>query len=453
MLTGTTLIIVFALAIVLLIVSISKWGVHPFLAIMGIALILAVGIGIPLETIPNTIGKGFSSIFTSIGIVIILGTIIGLILEKTGAAIRLADAIIRIIGEKHPQLAIMLIGWIISVPVFCDSGFVIVNPIRKWLARKTNFSSVTLTVALSAGLYISHVFIPPTPGPIATAGLVGLESNLLLIIGLGVATSIIPLTAAYFFATAIGKRVKSSDELDVESISQAYNQHNLPGTAASVTPILLPIILMAGGSIASFAKMEGFTAQLLIFLGKPIIALTAGLISALPLLWRSKMGKELYNITQESLKTSGPIIFITAAGSVLGQVIIEAGFVQYIQQNASSLANIGLFFPFVIAAIIKTSQGSSTVAMTTTAGIMGLYFSDASLMAALGMTTPIDAALTVMAIGAGAMTVSHANDSYFWVVTNFGGLTPQNGYRTQTALTLILGMTSIITLYAISLFV
>lgn len=453
MLTGTTLIIVFALAIVLLIVSISKWGVHPFLAIMGIALILAVGIGIPLETIPSTIGKGFSSIFTSIGIVIILGTIIGLILEKTGAAIRLADAIIRIIGEKHPQLAIMLIGWIISVPVFCDSGFVIVNPIRKWLARKTNFSSVTLTVALSAGLYISHVFIPPTPGPIATAGLVGLESNLLLVIGLGVATSIIPLTAAYFFATAIGKRVKSSDELDVESISQAYNQHNLPGTAASVTPILLPIILMAGGSIASFAKMEGFTAQLLIFLGKPIIALTAGLISALPLLWRSKMGKELYNITQDSLKTSGPIIFITAAGSVLGQVIIEAGFVQYIQQNASSLANIGLFFPFVIAAIIKTSQGSSTVAMTTTAGIMGLYFSDASLMAALGMTTPIDAALAVMAIGAGAMTVSHANDSYFWVVTNFGGLTPQNGYRTQTALTLILGITSIITLYAISLFV
>ena len=447
------IIIVFTLAIVLLIVSISKWGVHPFLAIMGIALALAVAIGIPLETIPTTIGKGFSSIFASIGIVIILGTIIGLILEKTGAAIRLADAIVRIIGEKHPQLAIMLIGWLISVPVFCDSGFVIVNPIRKWLARKTNFPSVTLTVALAAGLYVAHVFVPPTPGPIATAGLVGLESNLLLVIGLGVAISIPPLVAAYFFATFIGKKVKSTDELDVESISQAYNEHNLPGTAASVTPILLPIILMAGGSIASFAKMEGFAGELLIFLGKPIIALAAGLISALPLLWKSKMGKELYNITQESLKTAGPIIFITAAGSVLGQVIVEAGFVQYIQQNAASLSSIGLFFPFVVAAIIKTSQGSSTVAMTTTAGIMGLHFSDASLMAALGMTTPIDAALVVMAIGAGAMTVSHANDSYFWVVTNFGGLTPQNGYRTQTLLTLILGVTSIITLFAISLFI
>ncbi len=453
MLTGTTLIIVFIAAIVLLIVSISKWGVHPFLAIMGIALAMAIAIGIPLDTIPNTIGKGFASIFTSIGIVIILGTLIGVILEKTGAAIRLADAIIRVIGEKHPQLAIMLIGWIISIPVFCDSGFVIVNPIRKWLSRKTSFSSVTLTVALSAGLYVSHVFIPPTPGPIATAGLVGLESNLLLVICLGVAISVIPLVAAYFFATAIGKRIKSSDELDVESISQAYNEHNLPSTAASITPILLPIILMAGGSIASFAKMDGFAGELLVFLGKPIIALATGLVSALPLLWRSKMGKELYNLTQESLKTSGPIIFITAAGSVLGQVIVEAGFVQYIQQNAASLSGIGLLFPFVVAAIIKTSQGSSTVAMTTTAGIMGLYFSDASLMAALGMTTPVDAALVVVAIGAGAMTVSHANDSYFWVVTNFGGLTPQNGYKTQTALTAIMGTTSIIALLIISLFV
>ena len=451
MLTGTTLIIVFALAIVLLIVSISKWGVHPFLAIMGISLVLAISIGLPLETIPATIGKGFSSIFASIGIVIIFGTLIGIILEKTGAAIRLADAIIRIIGEKHPQLAIMLIGWLISVPVFCDSGFVIVNPIRKWLSRKTGFSSATLTVALAAGLYVSHVFIPPTPGPIATAGLIGLESNLLLVIAVGTGISIFPLIAAFFFATYMGKKVKSLEDLDVEGISKSYNEHDLPSTASSIIPILLPIILMAGGSIATFAKMEGLAAELLIFLGKPVIALAAGLISSLPLLWRSKMGKELYNLTQDALKTSGPIIFITASGSVLGQIIVEAGFVQYIQQNAASLTGIGLFFPFVVAAIIKTAQGSSTVAMTTTAGIMGLYFSDASLMAALGMTTPLDAALAVMAIGAGAMTVSHANDSYFWVVTNFGGLTPQDGYRTHTLATLVMGITSIVALYIFSL--
>ena len=451
MLTGSSLIIAFVVSIAVMILAISKWKIHPFLSILGVSLLLAIVIGLPLDTIPQTIGKGFSSIFTSIGIVIILGTLIGLILEKTGAAIRLADAIIRVIGHKHPQLAIMLIGWLVSVPVFCDSGFVIVNPIRKWLSKKSNFSSVTLTVALSGGLYVSHVFIPPTPGPIATAGLVGLEDYLLLVIAVGAAISIVPLIAVYFFSTFVGKKVKSTEDLDIESISEAYNEHDLPSTFASVTPIVLPIILMAAGSTASFLHIGGPIGSLLSFLGKPVIALAAGLVSALPLLVSAKKLKELHDYTQEALKTSGPIIFITASGSVLGQVIVEAGFVQYIQQNASSLSSLGLFFPFLIAAIIKSAQGSSTVAMTTTAGIMGLYFAESSLMNLLGMTTPLEASLVVMAIGAGSMTVSHANDSYFWVVTNFGGISPQDGYKTQTLMTLIMGIATILALYAVSL--
>ncbi len=448
------MIIVFLLAIVLLILSISKWKVHPFLAIMGISMVLALMIGIPLETIPQTIGKGFSSIFASIGIVIILGTVIGLILEKTGAAVSLADGVIRLFGRRYPQLAIMFIGWIVSVPVFCDSGFVIVNPIRKWMSRKSGFSSVTLTVALSAGLYASHVFIPPTPGPIATAGLVGLESNLLLVIGAGAVISIVSLIPAYFYSNFIGKRVRSNeDNPDTDTISETYNQEKLPGLAASLFPILLPIILMAAGSIASLAKAEGFGGEILLFLGKPVIALTAGLLATLPLLVSSKKMDQLYNYTQESLKTSGPIIFITAAGGVLGQVIVEAGFVDYIRANAESLSALGLFFPFLIAAIIKTSQGSSTVAMTTTAGMMGLFTSESSLMYALGMTTPLEAALVVMAIGAGAMTVSHANDSYFWVVTNLSGLKPQDGYKTHSVVTGIMGVTAIAVLLIISLFI
>ena len=345
----------------------------------------------------------------------------------------------------------MLIGWLVSVPVFCDSGFVIVNPIRKWLSKKSNFSSVTLTVALSGGLYVSHVFIPPTPGPIATAGLVGLEEYLLLVIAVGAAVSIVPLIAVYFFSTFIGKKVKSTEDLDIESISEAYNEHDLPSTFASIIPIVLPIILMAGGSTAAFLHIGGPMGSLLSFLGKPVIALGAGLVGALPLLVSAKKLKELHDYTQEALRTSGPIIFITAAGSVLGQVIVEAGFVQYIQQNASSLSSFGLCFPFIVAAIIKSAQGSSTVAMTTTAGIMGLYFAESSLMNLLGMTTPLEASLVVMAIGAGSMTVSHANDSYFWVVTNFGGISPQDGYKTQTLMTLIMGVATILSLYAVSL--
>lgn len=451
MISGSTLIIVFVISIGIMIFSISKWKIHPFLAIMGISLLLSLVIGLPMEQIPNIIGSGFSSIFASIGIVIILGTLIGVILEKTGAAIKLADAILKVIGPRHPQLAIMLIGWIVSIPVFCDSGFIIVNPIRKWLSRKSGFSSVSLTVALSAGLYVSHVFIPPTPGPIAAAGMLGLEDNLLWVILFGIGVSIIPLTAAYFFSTYIGTKVKSSEDLDIEDISAAYNSQQLPSTFASLTPILLPILLMGGGSVAAIAQRGGFFSSLFVFLGKPIIALTAGLLSAIPLLFKQKIGGELYNITQDSLKTAGPIIFITAAGSVLGKVISEAGFVQYIQQNAEVLSGIGIFFPFIIAAILKSSQGSSTVTITTTAGIMGMFSSETSLMYALGMNTPFDALLVAMAIGAGAMTVSHANDSYFWVVTNFGGMSPQNGYKTQTVMTLIMGIVTIISLSVISI--
>lgn len=454
--TGIALLISFALAIALMIVAISKWKIHPFLAIIGVSLLLAIVAGIPLESIPQTIGKGFSSIFASIGLVIIFGTLIGAILEKTGAAVRLADAVLKVVGPKHPQLAIMIIGWIVSIPVFCDSGFVIVNPIRKSLAQKTRTSAVSLAVALSAGLYASHVFIPPTPGPIAAAGMLGLENDLFLVIAVGTAVSVFGLAAAYFFAKFIGTRVRSSED---EQIAQCESYDDvirsfgkLPSTFASIMPILLPVILMGAGSVASVAMGDGFAKTLLLFLGKPVIALIAGFLCALPLLGVSGKMSQLYDITQDTLKTAGPIIFITAAGSVLGQVIVEAGFVQYIQGHAAALASVGVFFPFLIAAILKSAQGSSTVAITTTAGIMGMFSASDSMMAALGMTTPLQAALVVMAIGAGAMTVSHANDSYFWVVTNFSGMTPQDGYKTQTLMTLVMGLASILAIFVFSLF-
>ena len=158
------------------------------------------------------------------------------------------------------------------------------------------------------------------------------------------------------------------------------------------------------------------------------------------------------SLSDETLRTVGPILFVTAAGGVLGKVISEAGIVAYITENAAFLSGVGIFFPFLIAAILKTAQGSSTVAITTTAGIMGAFSAEGGLMAALGLTSPLAAALTVMAIGAGAMTVSHANDSYFWVVTEFGGMKAQDGYKTQTLCTLVMGVTAIVFIWLISLF-
>ena len=449
--TGLPLIIVFVLAIVVMIVAISKYKIHPFISIMTVSLILALLAGIPLTEIPGVIGAGFSGTFSSIGIVIILGALIGSILEKTGAALKLADMVIKIVGKKNPELAMELMGWVVSIPVFCDSGFVILDPIRRALVRRTGTSSVAMTVALSAGLYISHVFIPPTPGPIAAANTLGIGDNLLLVMGMGVLASILPLIAGLFYAKYIGKKVKTDAELAPSGeVAKTYEElvaeyGKLPGGANALAPILVPIALMALGSISSMAGWSGLLGDLCTFLGKPIIALAVGTVFGVIQLGTAKKMGEFYTITNDTLKTVGPILFVTAAGGVLGKVIASSDMVNYITTSAGALETVGILFPFLLAAILKSAQGSSTVAITTTAGIL------APLMGTLGLDTPAKAALTVMAIGAGAMTVSHANDSYFWVVTNFGEMTPDQGYKTQTAMTLALGIASMVGIFILSL--
>ena len=459
--SGFPLIIACVIAIIVMIAAISKYKVHPFLSIMGVSLVLGLVAGIPLVNtvvdgkttlgIVNVIGAGFSGTFTSIGIVIILGALIGTILERTGAALKLADIVISIVGKKRPALAMELMGWVVSIPVFCDSGFVILNPIRKSLVKRTKESSVAMSIALSAGLYISHVFIPPTPGPIAAANSLGIGDNMLLVMGMGAVVSIFPLCAGYLYANYIGSRVKAADDVTNDEVVQSYEElvaayGKLPGSFNSLAPIIVPILLMALGSISSMAGWKGSVANVCGFLGTPVMALAVGTIFGVYQLASTKKMDEFYAITNETLKTVGPILFVTAAGGVLGKIIAVSGMVGYITANADVMETIGIFFPFILAAILKTAQGSSTVAITTTAGIL------APLMSVLGLDTPMLSALTVMAIGAGAMTVSHANDSYFWVVTNFGEMTPDQGYRTQTACTFVLGIASMVGIFIISLF-
>ena len=206
---------IFILAILLMVLAIARWKIHPFIAIIATALVLAVVLGVPLKTVPDVIGRGFSSIFTGIGLVIIFGTIIGTILEKTGAALSMARGVERVVGRRFPRLAMMLIGWIVSIPVFCDSGFVLVSPIGKSLARRTAQPQASLMLALGAGLFASHVFIPPTPGPVAAAGMMGLDDNLLMVIAVGMVISLISLIPAYFFAGKIGKRMEKWQEQKV----------------------------------------------------------------------------------------------------------------------------------------------------------------------------------------------------------------------------------------------
>ena len=460
--SGIALIVCFVIAIILMIVMISKLKVHPFLALMSISLVLAIVAGIDLSKIPAMIGVGFSGTFKSIGIVIIFGTIIGTVLEKTGAALKLADMVVKLVGQRRPELAMLIMGWVVGIPVFCDSGFVVLNSIREALYKKISASPVAMSVALSGGLYASHVFIPPTPGPIAAAGTLGLGGNLLLVIIMGTVVSVPVLVAVYFFSKSIAKSVTISDKEADATITASYEEllkkiGKLPCGFSSLAPIIMPIIFMAVGSVVDVLAKQGMLdkaallPKIFLFLGNPIIALAIGVIFCVFLLAETKKMREFDHITNESLKIAGPILFITAAGGVLGNVITEAGFVNFIKENASTIKAVGIFFPFIISAVLKTAQGSSTVAIITTASIMGAFSDGNSLMHILGFTSEISAALCVMAIASGAMCVSHANDSYFWVVTNFSKMTADQGYRTQTAMTFIMGVVGMISVYILSL--
>lgn len=461
--TGISFLIVFIIAIIVMVLLISKFNVHPFLSILLVSVVLGLIGGIPLNDvtadngevtkgIASVVGEGFSSTFTSIGIVIIFGALLGTILEKTGAAIKLSDMVIKLVGKKRPDIAIMLMGWVVSIPVFCDSGFVILNPIRKALVKRTNVSGVTMSVALSVGLYAAHVFIPPTPGPIAAAATLGVGDYLLTVMFYGLLASIPALIGGYIYARYIGKKVESKEDIDNETDVKSYEQlvqeyGQLPSGFMSLAPILFPIILMALSNIAKIAGWTGTLRDLCVFFGTPIVALAVGVILSIIILFSRKEISKLYEYTNDTLRIAGPILFVTAAGGVLGKIIANTSLVDYIAQNAQVFQSIGIFFPFIVATILKTAQGSSTVAITTTAGIM------APLLTALGFATPQHAALVVIAIGAGAMTVSHANDSYFWVVTKFGGMEADQGYKTQTMATLIEGVCSMVAVFIISLFI
>ncbi|MCL2558992.1 MAG: GntP family permease [Turicibacter sp.] len=463
--TGLALIFVFFISIVVMVLAIAKWKVHPFLAIMGVAIILGLIAGIPIvnqvdadgntiTSIAGIMGEGFSAIFTGIGLVIIFGAIIGSILEVTGGAFKIADLVVKLLGKTSPSLSMLIMGWIVSVPVFCDSGFVILNPVRRSIVKKTGTSAVATAVGLGAGLYTSHVLVPLTPGPLAASEMLELGDQLLLVMIVSVIVSIPALIAAYWWATRCGKKTKSKEDLELGNSStvKTYEElvkefGGLPNGLLSLAPILIPIVCMALGTIANVADWGGTFGDIMRFIGTPVIALGIGLLFAVLLLVVSKKMDQFNTLTNDTLKALGPILFITGAGSVLGRVIAVSDMVPFISEHSEILAGLGLFFPFLVSAVIKTAQGSSTVAMITTAGIM------APLMYTLGMDSPMMSTLTVMAIGAGSMMASHANDSYFWVVNNLSDMSPEEGYKNWTTMTVVQGVACMVTIFIISLFV
>lgn len=430
------------IGVLFIVISSAKFKLHPFLGLIIAALFVGIASGMPLADVVTNINEGFGGLMTSIGIIIVAGTIIGTILERSGAAYRMAEVVLRIVGPKHPQLAMSLIGYVVSIPVFCDSGYIILSSLQKSLAKRAAVPLATMAVALSTGLFATHTLVPPTPGPIAAAGNIGATNYLGTIIVIGLLVAIPVTLVGYLWAVYAGRKVvvpvDNEPALDYEEVIKSFGK--MPSTFKSFLPIVLPIALIAIGSIATMTmSADSSLTTLLVFFGSPTIALLCGVAAAFLLL--PEMNETTLNDwIADSLKDAAPILLVTGAGGAFGTVIKNTSISDTLQNmDFSSLTGaLFLLVPFLIAAALKTAQGSSTASLVITSSLV------APMLVTMGIEGAVPLALVVMALGAGAMTVSHVNDSFFWVVTQFSGMDVKDAYKTHTVATLLQGLTALI---------
>lgn len=444
--TGTYMFVVIVAAIIAMIVAISRFKQHPFIVMLVISILVGLSCNMPPEEVINKIKAGFGGILANIGIVILCGTIIGTILEKTGAALTMANTILRLVGKERSVLTMGMTGYVTGIPVFCDSGFVILSPISRALAERSGVSLAVMATALSAGLYATHCLVPPTPGPIIMAGT--LNANLGIVIGVGLVVSIPAALMGVLYAKKVASKVNipANPEFTVDQLLAKYGK--LPGAVQSFAPIVVPIILIALKSLGDFPSKPlgaGVLKATLSFIGNPVIALLIGVFLALSIIPRVE-SKNTLSWLSKGVVDSAAILAITGAGGSFGEILKSLPIAEALKNSLLQMS-IGILLPFLIAAMLKIAMGASTVAMIITSAMV------APIMGDLGFTTEFGKALVVMAIGAGSMTVSHANDSYFWVVSQFSDMDTKSAYRCQTGVTLVQGLTTIAVVFVLSLFV
>ncbi|MEL7530037.1 MAG: GntP family permease [Bacteroidota bacterium] len=439
------LILLLLLCVGFIVFATTQLKLHPFLALLAAALLFGLLSGMEVKTLLNSINQGFGNTLGGIGLLIILGVIIGAFLENSGGAFSMADKMIKWIGSKRLPFGMAMIGYVVSIPVFADSGFILLTPLNKALTKKAGKSLAVTAVTLGLGLMASHVMVPPTPGPIAAAEFLGADLGQVIL--WGIIVSFVALLPGIWFANKFGSKIyiDPQPEFDEEQLQKQRAQ--APSAGLSFLPIIVPILLIVIRSFNDYLKLveSAWLLSVIEFLGTPIIALLIGF--GLAMLLPKKLDKEMLS-TQgwvgKALKDAAIIIMITGAGGIFGKVLQNSDLPLIIQEYLGD-ANLGIWLPFIIAAALKSAQGSSTVAMLTTAPII------APLMGSLGFVSEVDKALAVLAIGAGAACVSHANDSFFWVVSQMSNMSVSVAYRLHTIGTGVVGLSAGLIVYILSM--
>ena len=417
-----------SIVLLLIILGISKFKLHPSLVLFLAALILGYLLQIPIKQNVFIIFKGLFGIVKNLGLLIIFGIIIGVLLEKSGGTHSLARGILKYLKRIPLPYAISLIGYLVSIPVFCDAAFVILSNLNKTLSKQGKIPITGLTVALSTGLFAPHVMVPPTPGPLAAAFNLKLDNLFLLVVFGSFFAFILVLIGATYANFLIKKKGVNSYDI----IFTKYETRNTPSFGQAILPIVAPIFLLSFGPISNFTSNNQVIIQIANMISNPIFALGIGMIFTFHLIKKNRKKTIVYSFI-ESFKKAVPILLITGMGGGLGKVIQTISFEDYFT-NLSFNNSFGLLIPFLIAAFLKTAQGSSTVAIITSSSIC------LPLLPLIGLETELGKVWIIMAIGVGSMTVSHLNDSYFWIVSQMSMIDTKTALKTHTVGTFIQGL-------------
>lgn len=420
---------------ILALIAVSRFlKLHAFFALLLAAVLFGLIMGKPFQEILITMQSGFGLLLQQIGFLVAIGSCLGIIMEKTGAMAALGNKIVAAFGPSRTMLAMTVIGVLVGIPVFCDSGFIILSRLIPALAS-SSATSAQLSLALSSGLFSTHTLVPPTPGPLAAAANLGTTSHLGLVMLIGLIGSLPVASVAYFLSRKVGLHITTANHSTVISETESHK------TILIFLPLVIPILFIAMASLPTLIPALQPWNYILNIVGNPVVALLIGLCFSF-LLIRGKQKQTWPGWIAEALKDAGIILLITGAGGAFGSVIKSSGLdliLKDVLADSQAGGIIFLLIAFALAAILKTAQGSSTSAIIITSSLL------APLTAGAGFSAPLDLATLILAIGGGAMMVSHANDSYFWVVSQFSGIRERDAYKSFTLITLAQGLTALAT--------
>ncbi|MDK7050542.1 gluconate permease [Aerococcus sanguinicola] len=421
---STQIILALIFAMVLLIFMLTKTKIHVFLALIITSLLTGILGGMdPIETV-NTIKEGFGTTLGNLGILISFGVMMGKLLEKSGAAERIARSFLKVFGNGKEEMAVNVTGYITSMSIFCVPGFVILFPLLKVISRAKRKSIVSLAIATAGGLVLTHSIVVPATGPIGTAGIFG--ADLAQMMFWGIVITIPMAIALVIYARYMGKQIyRLPDEsgegwlegdqaraLTGHDIAEEQtDQEELPGTLVSFAPIIVPILLILAGTFATQAESSSFIVQSIAFLGQPVCALGISLLIAIIFLSRSMTRDQALAFMDEGIAGGAKILLIVGAGGALGTIVNASGAGDVIANYIAGTAIPPILLPLIISTLVRFIQGSGNVAAMTAASIT------APIMATLGVS-PVFAALAACV---GSMFFSYFNDSYFWTLNELIG--------------------------------